>query len=290
MIHIAHLETDVTVACQLSCVACNHLVVPWRASGNVWYADPNQIRADLTHLSAFVHADRWGALGGEPLLHPRIADILRIAKESGIADKIELWSNGISAIKFGPDHPIWTTFDVFVLSLYASESKFYSHMLPAEDSYDKLNGITPDPMSAKGVRYISDMCALHGIELEIKNERTWHNFRTNLEKVPTGPAETKTKFDGCFFRQFSRVANNGFFYTCCCAPHQPRLFQGREEGADGVSISGLTEAGLLSYLNRTEPLGCCTICAGRDTAVPIEWSEEKEIGEWTRKSKGQPKL
>lgn len=278
MIRIPHLETDVTVACQLSCVACNHLVVPWRASGNVWYADPDQIRADLTRLSTFVHADRWGALGGEPLLHPRIADILRIAKESGIADKIELWSNGIAAIKFGPDHPLWTTFDVFVLSLYASESKFYSHMLPPAGS--------DDPLDAPGVRHIRRMCNLNGIELEIKNERVWHNFRTNLEKVPTGPAETKTKFDGCFFRQFSRVANNGFFYTCCCAPHQPRLFQGREEGADGVSISGLTEQGLLSYLNRTEPLGCCTICAGRDTAKEIDWSEERDIEKWTRKSKG----
>lgn len=278
MIRIAHLETDITVACQLSCVACNHLVVPWRASGNVWYADPDQIHADLTHLSAFVHADRWGALGGEPLLHPRIADILQIARESGIADKIELWSNGIAAIKFGPDHPLWKSFDIFVLSLYASESKFYSHMLPPTGS--------DNPLDAPGVEHIRKMCSLHGIELEIKNERTWHNFRTNLEPEPTGPAETETKFAGCFFRQFSRVANNGFFYTCCCAPHQPRLFQGREEGADGISISGLTEAGLLSYLNRTEPLGCCTICAGRDTAVQIEWSEEKEIGKWMRKSQG----
>lgn len=277
MLKIAHLETDITVACQLSCCACNHLVVPWRASGNVWYVDPAQVRRDLTHLASFVHADRWGALGGEPLLHPHIADILQVARESGIADKIELWSNGIAAHKFDTDHPLWKSFDIFVLSLYDSRKAFYAPLLSADPNR---------PEDAAGVKLIRERCDRAGIQLEIKNERVWHNFRTNLEAVPTGPAETKKKYNGCFFRQFSRVANNGFFYMCCCSPHQPKLFQGREEGTDGVSISGLTEEGLLSYLSRTEPLGCCTICAGRDTAVPIEWSEEKEIEKWTRKSKG----
>lgn len=261
MIPIPHLETDITTACQLSCVACNHHVPLWRAKGP-FHADPRQVERDLTHLSTFLHANVWGALGGEPLLSKHLPDILHIVRASGICDTIEVWTNGLRlAVQ---TESFWNApFDVIVLSVY------------------------PGKHDAASMLQIQNLCEHHGKTLSLRDETTNPNFRTLLESTPTGPVETRRKFERCFFRHFSRVVNNGVFYTCCCAPHMPGLVQGRDFEADGVRVEGLTEEGLRAYLARTEPLGACNLCAGRDTAVPIQWREVREPAAWLAASAGR---
>jgi len=205
-------------------------------------------------------------LGGEPTLHTQLPEILEIVRESGICDQIEVWTNGILParwFRFGVREDFWEAqWDILVVSRYEGR------------------------LSDDDVKNLTDGCNYHDKQIEIKDERTWNNFRTNLEPAPTDPETTKRKFDGCFFRQFSRVVNNGYFYTCCCAPHMPRLLQGRPEGSDGIPVEGLTEVALQAYLTRSEPLGCCTICAGRDTAKPVKWREERDPEKWIQASKG----
>lgn len=265
MIRIPHLETDVTRACQLSCVGCNHEVPLWRVyPGGPPATTALQVEQDLAHLAGIVHADRWGALGGEPLLHKDIAAIGQVARASGVADRIEVWTNGLMLSRMGTN--FWRSFDIVVLSAYAGK-------LTDED-----------------VSWIASKCTDEGVVLDLKDHRAGGpfagNFMTLFELEPTEPAATRRKFAGCFFRQFSRVANDGFFYTCCCAPHMPVLIQDRPMGSDGVRIEGLTEAGLKAYLERSEPLGCCSICAGRETAKPLEWREQKDPEAWRRASAG----
>jgi len=274
MIQIEHLESDITMACELRCCGCNHLVSLYGAYGKIWKATPSQIQKDLSHLTTILHAKAWGALGGEPTLNPLLPEILLEVRLSKISDRIEVWTNGI--LLSNPLHPLairlWDypglatlpLFDDLILSRYEGK------------------------LTDKNVEFIQGMCDNLGVKLTIKDERTWHNFRTNLEPIPTGDntPETISKFQGCFFKQYSRVVNRGFFYMCCCSPHQPVLMQGRSHGSDGIAIEGLTESALLAYLERTNPLGCCTICAGRDTAKELVWSEERDPEKWLQKSKG----
>lgn len=259
MIRIPHLETDVTTACQLSCVACNHSVPLWRKVGPM-HAKPAQVEKDLFHLATLLHADRWGALGGEPLLSKSLIDILRIARASQVADKTEVWTNGLALRNQRPE--FWRSFDVLVLSVYEGK-------------------LTDDQIA-----WIVARCTDEGIELVVKDERVWKNFKTMLEPTPTGFKETQEKFRHCFFKSFSRVADNGYFFTCCCAPHLPSLMQMRPFGTDGIPIEGLTEKALDAYLRRNDALGCCDICAGRDTAKPIEWREERDPVKWIAASAG----
>lgn len=262
MIRIPHLETDITQACQLSCCSCNHLVTMWRQHpGGPWSAKPEQVRADLTHLATIMHADRWGALGGEPTLHAKLVDLLLIARDSGVADKTEVWSNGLTIRKQKPE--FWKAFDILVLSAY------------------------PGKITDEDIDWMRKKCEDEGVALEVKDERRFPNFRTLLEPEPTDAAATAAKFAGCFFRWFSRVANYGFFFTCCCGPHLPMLVQGRQFGDDGIAIAGLTEEALTAYLHRSEPLGACTVCAGRDTAVSIPWSEIRDPQRWLAASAGR---
>lgn len=259
MILIPHLETDVTTACQLSCVACNHHVPLWRKVGPQ-HASVAQVTKDLNHLATIVHAHVWGALGGEPTMNPNLVSILQAARASKIADTIEVWSNGLLLPRMS--EAFWRSFDTLVLSVY------------------------PGKHTNESLAWIARKCVDTGVVLSLRDEVNNPNFRTLFEREPTGPEATKRKFAGCFFRQFSRVANWGHFFTCCCAPHMPSLVQGRDLYADGIKIDGLTEEALQAYLNRTEPLGACSTCAGRDTAVGIPWREERDPTEWLRASAG----
>lgn len=262
MILLPHLETDVTLSCQLSCVACNHHVPLYRATGRIPpAASPEQVFVDLYLLSTILHVDAWAAIGGEPLLHKNLVAVLEAARSSGVADKIEVWTNGILLKQQG--EAFWRSLDVLVLSRY--EGKL-------TDEY---------------VAWIEARCAEAGVGFVLKDERSWHNFRTLLEPRPTSAAVTVAKYQGCFFRSYSRVANAGYFFTCCAAPHMSALIQGRPFGSDGVRIEGLTEAGLFAYLNQAEPLGACVVCAGRDTAVPIQWREERDPKRWLAASAGR---
>ncbi len=256
MIYLPHLETDITSACQLSCVACNHHIALYRAQGRVGFAIPAQVEKDLNELAKFVRVGAWGALGGEPLLHPQLVDILKIVRMSAITSVIEVWTNGLLIKRMGED--FWQAFDHLVVSAY------------------------PGKLTDEDLEWIHYKCAHNGIELRVVDERNNPNFRTLFEPNPTNPAQTAWKFATCFFRSFSRVANNGYFYTCCVSAHMPQLVQKRPAGSDGILIEDLTEESLNAFLYRTEPLGCCSICAGRDTAVPIRWHEQRDPDLWLK--------
>lgn len=259
MIHVPHLETDITQACQLSCVGCNHSVPLWRKYGP-WQTNSQIVRTDLGHLSKVLHAERWGALGGEPTLHRKLPDILKVARDSGIADATEVWTNGLLLTQMQED--FWKSFDILILSIY------------------------PGYHTPQSLDWIQKKCEDSHIKFETRDEVRNPNFRTMLEVVPTSPADTKQKFKGCFFRMFSRVVNYGFFFTCCCGPHIPLLIQSKEFGTDGISVRGITEDALRAYLEREEPLGACTVCAGRDTAKPLSWHEQRDPVQWLKESRG----
>lgn len=259
MIQVPHLETDITQACQLSCVGCNHSVPLWRERGP-WSADPKQVEKDLGHMTTILHAEKWGALGGEPLMNAKLVDILKIARDSGVAEITEVWTNGILLRRQRAE--FWHSFDHLVVSIY------------------------PGKLTDQEIEWIAKKCEDEDVVYSPRDERLNPNFMTMLEPIPTGLAQTKSKYDGCFFRHFSRCASYGFFFTCCCGPHIPMLIQGQPYGTDGIKIEGLSEQELAAYLTQAEPLAACYVCAGRDTAKPLVWSEEKNPKKWMMASAG----
>lgn len=264
MIRIPHLETDITTACQLSCVACNHSVPLYRSRpGGPVSTTAKEVEHDLQRLSPILHADVWGALGGEPTLNKELVDILHVVRDSRISDAIEVWTNGLTIRK--QTATFWRALDTLVVSLY------------------------PGKVTNDDVAWMEAKCKDEGVVFSPRDERNRPNFQNMLDPLgPTQPSLTRQKFDRCFFKSFSRVVNRGFFFTCCCAPHLPMLLQDQPFGTDGISLEGLTEDALRSYLTRTTPLGACTICAGRDApaARSIAWGEEREPLRWIARSKG----
>jgi cyclic pyranopterin phosphate synthase len=264
MITIPHLETNVTVACQLRCVACNHFVALQAHEAKQRIADVGQIERDLGHLSKVLHAEAWGALGGEPLLHPQLLQVLEVVHRSGICDKIEVWTNGIAARR-QPDK-FWESphLDRLVLSVYP--------------------GTLPDTE----IDWIKEKCASVALELWIKDERAVPNFEQLLEPVASLPAVTRRKYQGCFFKNFSRVIDNGYLYRCCTSPFIPRLLLGLPEGTDGLPVENVTEQQIEDYLSSSTPAVSCTRCAGLDPSVRrrVQWQEQRDAPAWLAASAG----
>lgn len=56
---------------------------------------PSSVVADLTHLAKFLRVDHVRILGGEPLLHPNLLSLISVIRDSGIAPKIRVVTNGV---------------------------------------------------------------------------------------------------------------------------------------------------------------------------------------------------
>jgi cyclic pyranopterin phosphate synthase len=258
-----NLDCDVTSNCQLSCVSCNRMVVPYRASGSIPSTTPAQVEHDLHHFGKIARTKRWAALGGEPLLHRDLVAILGVVRASGVAGNIAVWSNGMRLQKMAPE--FWRAFDTLVVSLY------------------------PGKVDDAGKEWITRKCADEGVELVMKDERfALGNWTQILEPAPTGDAYTQAKYEACWFKTYCYALNNGYLYRCCPSPHIPQLLQGRPEGSDGAAIEGMTEEGLRSFMTRPNFMESCRVCTGRNTptAVGQPWREVRDPEEWRRASAG----
>jgi hypothetical protein len=263
VITLPHLETNVTIACQLRCVSCNHFVALQTNEAKKRLADPVQVYEDLAALSRFLHVDAWGALGGEPLLHPHLVDILAAVQKTRIADVIEVWTNGIAVRKATP--AFWDSLDRLVVSAY------------------------PGTLDDAEIEWIKSAAGEAQVEVLVKDERHVPNFERLLEPSPTSEMDTLRKYRACFFKDYSRVADKGFFYRCCTSPFIPRLLLGLPEGTDGIAIAGLTESALLAFLNQKEAPTSCQLCSGLDPAIRrrTDWREVRDPAEWLSASKSE---
>jgi hypothetical protein len=257
------LETNVTIACQHRCIACNHFVPLQTRRFKESMLAPETLARDLAHFARVARVDAWGALGGEPLLHPRLGDLLEVVRQSGITPVVEVWTNGGLVLHVDP--ALWDLVDRLVVSVY------------------------PGKMTDGELAAVAALCEARGVELLVKDERRYPNFTRLLERAPTDGATTLEKYRACWFKTYSRVLDNGFFYKCCTSPFVGPLLQGRPWGSDGLRVDeGLTERALLDFLADQQPLVACRLCAGRETrsALPVAWREVEDPQEWIAASAG----
>lgn len=105
-------EINAVLHCNLRCRSCSHLSPIMRP----WFADPERIGRDLTCLANSYHCEFVKILGGEPLLHPRLIEILQAIRGSSVADRIMLCTNG-SLLGSSSDR-IWSMVDEIEISIY----------------------------------------------------------------------------------------------------------------------------------------------------------------------------
>ena len=165
-------------------------------------------------------------VGGEPLLHPQLVDIIRGVRDTGIAPVISITTNGL---KLGDmTDEFWQAVDALTISRY------------------------PKPQLAPDlIAHIEAQAARFAVRLNWKMQDAFSTM--NRTQPCDDLAETKRIYQDCWIRERCHMIRDGMFYTCTRPAHFQTLYQGeRDFRSDGLPLrddAGMLDA-LLAYLQR----------------------------------------
>jgi GTP 3',8-cyclase len=228
------LEAHIVDHCNLTCAECCSLspLLP------AWLADPESLTKDLAKAAKLLAPRVFKLVGGEPLLHPALVDILRRVRHTGIAPEVSITTNGLLLGRM-PD-AFWEQVDALTISIY------------------------PKPRLATDlVARIETQAVRFNVRLNWKVQDSF--VRMTREEVSTDNADVQRIYNDCWIRERCHMIRDGIFYTCTRPAHFHTLHRGRDDfRSDGIGLRddvGMLED-LLAYLQREQPLKACFHCYG----------------------------
>ena len=249
MIQLQALQSGIVDHCNNRCNRCSQLAPIRRAQ----IMGPDELWADLETLTKIAHAPIFHFVGGEPLLHPNIVGMIKIAKQSGIADRVSIYTNGKLILSMPPE--FWTSgLDQLHISIYPNTN-----------------------MGTVG--YAEMKCKLNGIEFEAWPQPGFYSVRKMGGLTYNQACQN---FKGCPWRWGCNAVRYGYFFLCSHSALLSSTLMGLEEESQGIKIEGLTEECLSDFLHRERPLTACSICWNHYEQYP--WSESRDMNDWLKNS------
>lgn len=237
------LEINATRSCTNACVACNHASTRFTES---YYMEPETLARDLDKIKGLLRVKLFMVQGGEPLLHPKVTDLLRLIAESGMAAQYGVLTNGKLLPRMKDD--FWK-----MLGQTHSELRLSCY---------------PD-LSPDIVPFAQAKAAEHGFSVRAQTINTFKPlFRRN----------DGSTYYGCPWNRCLTI-HEGYFYLCPLTAFFPKQFMQLPETIDGLPLDGMTEEILQAFLHRQTPLETCKICAGA-RGEDIPWYQPKTKEEW----------
>jgi hypothetical protein len=241
-ISAARLELGVAEHCNLACRSCNHLspVMPKR------FLDAATLRRDLELLSRSYHVESVRLLGGEPLLHRGIVELIAVIRGSGIGDSIAVVSNGVLLPRMGAD--FWRSVDFVHVSLYPG------------------NELSPEAQHE-----CRERAQAHGTVIKFYSP---HWFRESYAELGTrSSAVARAIYDSCLVVHKWRCHTlaDGRLFKCPQSYYLPKVLDGCRGNDVGDSLvvedSEHFRDDLFAFLTESEPLQTCGHCLGTVGAV-----------------------
>lgn len=259
-IRVESLELHVVEHCNLHCDQCDAMS-PFNPEKQLSLA---QAEAWLDFLSGHVRADIFKLMGGEPLLHPELVDLIAAVRRSGITDVIRLTTNGLLLHKM-PD-AFWQGLDRLTVSNYASA-----------------------PMKPEHVALTRAKCAEFGVVLNLKYI---DEFNGVMLTTPIRDRERVQRiYDNCWIRHRSIVVRDGRLFKCTRLAYMddfvrtfgvaldaedPRSFHEDE----GIPLDDAFADAALAYLDDPAPLAACRYCLGASgKLIPHRQLTRKQVRE-----------
>ncbi|TML96353.1 MAG: 4Fe-4S cluster-binding domain-containing protein, partial [Actinobacteria bacterium] len=245
-----NLEYNVVEHCNYACRECSHFSPHMPAH----QADLPTFRRDLAALQAVYHVGRFRFVGGEPLLNKNLVEFVTAVRDSGIADKIEVATNG-SLVHKAPDE-LFEAIDFFNISWY------------------------PDRRcDAAKVKLAEEKCRTHAT---VFKARAVSKFRLmQIDRRTADARLVKDIYDTCQLAHswHCQTFYEGYFYLCSRPTLTARYLEQRGveipdlRTRDGVSLHEprLGER-LRAYLENPEPLESCHYCLGT-VGSRIPWQQ-----------------
>lgn len=227
------LEVHAVQHCNLRCLGCAQ-ISPSLARG---YESPDVLERALRNLALHLVCEKLQILGGEPLLHPQIVDILAVGAHSGLANKLTVKTNGLLLHRVPAD--FWRLSDEVIVSVYpATEALLAPRRVDLERSATAFN-------TALTFRHFPEFQEI------------------TTEKRSDGAGRTLEIYKGCRFKIFTHSVRDGRVYRC--AP-SVNLVRGnadleRHDSLDVLEGADL-RARLEGFLTSPNPLHACSECMG----------------------------
>lgn len=230
-----HLELNVVDHCNLTCRSCNHAspVMP------AWFADPDAVYRDYAILAKYYRPAFVKVLGGEPLMHKRLAEVIGAARATGISDHFTLITNG-SLLDRASD-AVWAAVDEVEISVYPGVARVEKNILLARDK-----------------------ARAFGKKLTVFY---YDQFRATFSVAdhPPEPALVARVYAACKIANLwgCHTVREGYFYKCPQSIYAA-LLTGRRPEPDGIALVDGPDFqdDLLAYVNSPQPLMACTNCVG----------------------------
>ncbi|ACK69918.1 Radical SAM domain protein [Gloeothece citriformis PCC 7424] len=252
-----YCEINVVHHCNLSCRACSHLAPTLPK----YFVDPDQIYQDLSILSKVYLPRGVKLVGGEPLLHPNILEVIEAIRTSQISNFVKLVTNGHLLTKV--PELFWEKIDAVDISMYPNQS---------------LNSDT--------IKELKQRAKLHNTILQTYY---WDNFRESYSELGTKNKNlTKRIYSSCALAHIWRVhtISEGYFYKCPQSLFIPKVIQKGSLQKDGLKIDDSPNflEKLLAYLTSKDPLESCSNCLGcvgklipHEQINPKQWRSKQEV-------------
>ena len=184
-----------------------------------------------------------------PASSPKIVEMIQVVRQSKIARKVILQTNGRLLDRMPED--FWTALDVLYISIYPT-----------------LKPVVVPAVAERAKRY--------GFELRTKNVT---RFSKLFGKPGQDPA---AQWARCPWRKHCWTVHDGWFYLCPEGAFLATDFIGLLEGTDGVRLDGITQEQFDAYVRRSHPMESCKICDSFTEDMP--WSEATSKEQWVRES------
>ncbi len=242
---VYHLEVHLTDHCNLNCKGCAH----FSSISEPAFADVEQFDKDFARLAEVLDFERIHLLGGEPLLHPDVAQFIRIARKHFPDTELVLVTNGTLVVRM--DEEFWTALRETDMELLVDD---YPVKLPK----DRINEL--------GVEHGVNVC--------------WTHFRTDFFKLPIdleGGHDAADSFKRCNGYNNCPILKDGRIYPCAYTAYAD-IFQ-KKFGLTGLDPS---DADSISIYEESDPYKIAEFLAR-----PVPWCEHcdaksLEFFDWSR--------
>ncbi|MBV8884212.1 MAG: 4Fe-4S cluster-binding domain-containing protein [Chroococcidiopsidaceae cyanobacterium CP_BM_RX_35] len=244
-------ELNVVHHCNLSCRACTHL----SPTLEKYFVDADKIFNDFSTLAKYYYPKAVKILGGEPLLHPNLIQVIDAIRSSGITNRIHIVTNGHLLAKVSD--LFWQKVDEVQVSVYPGKE-----------------------ISAEVLKTFQHKARSYNVAFQYLY---FDKFRESYSEIGTSNDKlVRQIYSTCKMAHLwqCHTVDDGYFYKCPISPFIPKVVTNSvvKLYQNGIKIVDSPEFAndLLTYLESPEPLGACYHCLGSvGRLFPHEQKERK---------------
>ena len=241
------LEIQVVNHCNLNCCGCSH----FSNISDEFFIEIESLKRDLKDLSSKFIVKKISLIGGEPLLHKNLKEIINEIKKIFPYVQIIISTNGILIPSLSKDFLSFLRKEnvMFELSKYPITSSIFSNILDSIEERELLSGI-----------YIRNSFRKY---INIKGN-------SNIDK----------NYKNCLMKHCITLLN-GNLYHCPFSIYVENFnkrFKQKIKVDEGINIKNSSAKEILKYTKN--PIETCRFCT-LDRNVSMEWTQnEPKIEDW----------